>query len=240
MAKKKAQAIPGNLFIAVLLLGIAAPVFAADRADKKQPPKELTPAQQKTFENLRSKKYFLVASCAGVSDAFLAEVGLPAIGQSNPVRGDRGDMDRRGENAKPPWFTDSVIRTEKPYLAFTVEAEKGRRPWVLKLSRESHDGSGKGVQAETRFEFNIDSRLNRPSCELMKLRFQAQSWTRDLDFADCLSVHDAKDGDPLFAGLPSAATEWLRQDCAIGLHYFKAAKDLIAAEARKALNQPKE
>ena len=213
------------------------------------PDQSLTPEQLKTFNYLKASHYFLLASCAGFANAVLDPVGLPRLGQSAPIRGERGNMDRQGERRSPPIFNDSVVRSEKPYLSFDVDGRLSSDFWTLRLSRVSRENSkDDGIRNETTFRFTIDSRLNHPSCELMKIEFQAWSpeasetprWRKTVGLSDCLSMYNSAASDPVFAGMSAQAAQWLKEDCATGLHFFKEAKDMIADEALKSVNRPKE
>lgn len=229
-----------------LILGSLACMLAAHPVRSAPVPKPATasgtilgfaPDEVQILQEMEEQDYFKHASCPEIANAVLAEAGLPRLGQSTPVRGDRQDMDRRGENAPFPRFVDGVIRSRSPYQAFRVEAKPGRGSWILKLTRELKRKGEPELRLETSFLFKQESRLNRTSCELdaigLKGNFKSGSVPARMDAHDCLSVIQL-DPQGLEAWIESAGHRpWIKEDCALGLHYFHSVKEVLLEAAKK-------
>lgn len=175
------------------------------------------------------------ATCAEVADSALQSAGLPLLGQSEPVRGMRLDIDRRGERANPPQFLDGLLKSAKPHRSFKLQAYvPSEKSWRLRLTRDLKPHPRKpATSLVTEFTFTPDARLNRPTCELESLAFNGTGYAEAVDVHDCLALVELNAASARTWVKDPTVLGWVKEDCEFGLHYFRAAKDALLEDAKK-------
>jgi hypothetical protein len=195
------------------------------------------PDEMATLRHYEAQGYIKHATCAEIANSVLKESRLPELGESGPVGGERLDIDRRGERANPPVFLDGVILSRDPYIAIRLQSRSGGlESWNLKRIRELKEKVNKRTQTttlESDFSFAVDARLNQQACELLSIEFKGTGYAETLDVHDCLAI----------TGLDAATAAswvknprlfpWVKEDCDLGLQYFKAAKDALIEDAKR-------
>ncbi len=254
------HAVSGSVIVCTLALAAALGPFSISRAAggskpsaelaglpratpvPRAPSSPFTEAEMDQLDAMNAKRYFHFVPCPAFANAVLVQVGLPRLGETSPVRGIRGDVDRRGEHEDLPRFTDGVTRSGTASIKYDVEGDVEAGLWELTLSR-----AGEGAQAEALFQFKIETRLSHPSCELLKIRYRiwddkadvaedAPRLERELDTRPCLPTQGPPATGlhaPVLAGVPPAVARWIQDDCALGLHYFRSAKDAVIEELQR-------
>jgi hypothetical protein len=204
----------------------------------------------KVLRILNRQGFVKNATCTQFSSLILTRNGLPAVGKNAPVKGSRGNMDRRYEGTEPPIFSDETTWSEKPYYDVTLSSEKlqsHRTGWVLNLVRTfdlpgatpASTKRANRTAVKTSFIFDTEGVDNRASCELQNIQVQAewstqghpQSLKKTLSAADCISLFDvttAKEPDDSTA---LKIYQFMKDDCSTGLRYYKSVKEAISRDS---------
>jgi hypothetical protein len=208
-------------------------VGALAHAETVSSPAGFSPEELLFLRGLELDKYVMHASCAEIANTLLTPAGLPRLGETTAVLGTRMDLDRRGERASPPWFVDSVLRRERPYEAYRIEAHAEGIYWILKRTRELRAAGQSPRKLETGFVFRLESRLNQPACELETIRFKSRAWAEDLDAQDCIALRGLDPSTSRSWVKEPGIFPWAKEDCDLGLHYFRTVKEALLIEAKR-------
>lgn len=183
-------------------------------------------------KDLQKREQIKIAPCYAIADMVLSEAGLPKIGSGTAIKGERMDLDRRGEAQTPPRFVDGVIHSRSPYESIRVEAKSKAGGWILKTIREKKE-HGKDTVFEISFSFTIGSRMNQTSCDLDKIDVKSGSYADKFDAHSCMALLQL-DQSALTEWIPHQEIHsWLKSDCQLGMHYFGSLKDLIEDDTKK-------
>lgn len=190
-------------------------------------------AEMKTLRNFEKQGYIKHATCLEIANSLLTQIGLPLIGQSSPVQGDRLNLDRREERASPPQLIDGLIRNQSPYMSFQLEAKNSAEGWNLKLTRELRERRKPAILLETTWKFHLESRVNHPSCEVSTIEFKGSGFSESMDIHECLTLIEL-DSESAASWIKNPHHfAWAKEDCELGLHYFKAGKEALLEDAIK-------
>jgi hypothetical protein len=201
----------------------------------------------KVLRILEKKGFVKNATCSQFSSLVLLKNGLPAIGQIEPVRGMRDNMDRRLEGREPPVFEDGNTWSHSPYYSVKVSARTATTnpsQWTLTLTRlfdnpyvPKHQASR--ISVSTAFSFSQSFVDNRSSCELERIVVQSswreplgtRSYTKSMEADDCISIFDETTRRNFENSVTDKINQFMKEDCSLGLRYYKSVKDLLARDA---------
>jgi hypothetical protein len=177
-----------------------------------------------TLDKLKKERYLKNASCSQFASLILRRVGLPAVGETSPVIGTRGNADRRGDHMVPPTLDDGTVRTQNPYSEYRVEAGtevSSKFYWDLTLTRIREEQPGTRITSSSTFHFQLGAEENRATCDLLWINFSSSAGDLDgrYDLSRCIDLFDPKNKKT------SASISRISRDCSIGLHYFKETKN---------------
>jgi hypothetical protein len=184
---------------------------------------------------LESKGQIRTANCPEIANYFLSANGLPALGQNEPVKGTRGDLNRKGETHDPPEFLDE-IHFKKPDVSVRIVAEKKDSDrWTLTLDRvigitqKSKRGKKSDIMhTRTIYSFQKTSSDQHSECSLQTIDFLFQTEKTSYRLKDSYRAEDCEDlldrgnkgGALRSKSIPRIGLVTLRKDCAMGIHYF--------------------
>jgi hypothetical protein len=198
---------------------------------------------------LKKNNFVKDATCAQFSSLVLARQGLPEIGKEAPIRGTRGNMDRRFDKLVPPVFSDDTVWSQNPYKEFMVAAWNPREKytWTLALTRIlgtpgklDQSKENLSMKIKTTFNFRLEPVRNHPSCELQNIQVVStpphlnggSTFSRELDLNSCISLFDVTASPTIGTDQASIALEQaIKEDCSIGLRYFQSVKEALNRDA---------
>jgi hypothetical protein len=211
----------------------------------------LSDIQVKVLEKLASQKYFKDASCAQFTNLILSNNHLPLIGQISPAPTLRGDIDRRGENERLPELKDGATLKTHPRFEVAVETvADGQQLWSLKLTRrldatkaqDSKLPTPTHLDTETTYFFSVGMKNNQPFCDLQRISYIARpklpaatvaaqglaSLSQQYATPQCIDLF--LDQAPALKDKPLGSLElyFIKKDCAVGVHFFSDAKEILS------------
>ncbi len=163
--------------------------------------------------------------CRETASIILKELGLPIIGEEQPLRGARLDLDRRGEMSNPPVLEDGRTGDGKPLheLRLKMAPVPGdAKRWQVRLTREFDGarieaGRGRRLSMSSVLTYVLEAFENRRVCTLERVEARVQIGekleVRSISKKECKSLLDP---DPVADEKkfgPRLVRYWLRHDC---------------------------
>jgi hypothetical protein len=203
---------------------------------------EKSTLQKNLLQVLTSQSFFKNASCREISNYLLNEAGLPALGETSSVKGERDNFFRGSPQSEPPQFNDGVTQRDKFRRHTHISGIKTQKGWNLELVRDLNFADemqkSKKLHIQSTFHFAIRERSGESSCEFLDFDYllmmggEKDPVHKTLGAKECLDMFTKSLPDP--KDVPQAATaalRFIRKDCALGLEYSASIKnDLLGTK----------